>query len=75
MVIANARKSNFWSTDNSMHVMDQSKHDFKGEIVQKGSDITVDSGITYLEGNARIIEELIATLKPDQQNNCLYFGD
>ena len=75
MVIANARKSYFWPENNSMHIMDQSKFDFKGPVVAKGTDVKLDSSVTYLEGSARIIEELVESMKPGQEHKYLYFGD
>ena len=78
MVCANARKSNFWSTEKQppMYLMDQTKEDFKGPIVQSGSDLTVDSSVTYLEGSAQIIEDLVKKVKPDiPEHKYLYFGD
>ena len=78
MVCANARKSYFWSTETEpkMYVMDRSKDDFKGPVVQSGADLTVDSSVTYLEGSAKILEDLVKKVRPEvSQHRYIYFGD
>ena len=70
MVIANARKSYFWSEKQNppMHVCDPSRFDHKGPIVEKGSDLIdlkITQTLTFLEGSARIIEELVAAMRPN----------
>ena len=40
-----------------MYVMDQSKEDFKGVAITDANQLKLDSSITYLEGNAKLIED------------------
>ena len=45
-----------------MYKMDQSKANFKGDEIKNINQISLDSSVTYLEGNAQLLTDLVKKL-------------
>ena len=74
-VFAFCRKPHFFSTENPMYIMDKSIKDFNGTEVKSADELKPDSSITYLQGNAKLLEGHLKTKLGKDKVSIVFHGD
>ena len=69
------RKPAFFNTDNPMFLMDRSAPKFHGKQLDSFKDLEPDSGVTYLEGNRRYIEDYLKNKHGRETIKIAFLGD
>jgi len=75
MVFCNAQKPKFFTEDKPYYVLDEWMDNLKGEIGFDSSEMKDDPSLTYLEGNASILTDFIATKLKNNKPRIAYLGD